>query len=207
MVDVKAERSRKTPLSARRVIFFANTNPPQRAWRRYIVRHFDPDLHPRESGLIYGIGSRDELMKVLIEFRSVVDSLVTLPVARSYKGSNLLRLIEHRAQLQYDRHYWTDDERVFRTHKTTNGTFSELLFAQILFSLEEAPRTSFRRCEACRRYFFEPTRRPVAYCSQRCRDRARVARYRERNRERYLAYQRSLMAERRSDADPLQGGW
>ena len=199
MVQVKSERSRKTPLSARRVIFFANTNPPQRAWRRYVVRHFDRDLHPPEGMPIYGIGSRDELMQILTEFRSAVDTLITLPGARSYEGSVLLRLIEHRAQLQHDRHYWASDKRVFRTEKTANGTFSELLFAQILFALQKAPRTCFRRCETCRRYFFEPTRRLVGYCSQRCRDRARVDRYRERNRERYLAYQRSLMAERRSD--------
>jgi len=186
-------------LSVRRAIFFANTNPPQRGWRRYVVRHFDRDLHPQETEPIYGIRSRDELLQILTDFRSVFDSLVTLPRAKSYEGANLLRLIEHRAQLQYDRHYWTDDERVFRTHKTMKGSFSELLFAQILFSLEEVPRTSFRRCEACRSYFFEATRRPVAYCSQPCRDGARIARYRERNRERYLAYQRTLMAERRSD--------
>ena len=196
---MKSKRTHSIPPSARLVIFFANVNPPQRAWRRYVVRHFDREFHPPETGAVYGIASRDELVAILTEFRSVVDSLVSLQAARSYDGSKLLGLIEHRAQLQYDRHYWADDERVYRTHKTTHGSFSELLFAHILFSLEAAPRTSFRRCEACRHYFFEPTRRPVVYCSQRCRDRARVGRYRERNRERYLAYQRSLMAERRSD--------
>jgi hypothetical protein len=148
---------------------------------------------------IYGVKSRDELMQILNEFRSAFDSLVTLPRVSSYEASILLRHIDERAQLQHDRHYWTADERVFQTDKTANGSFSELLFAQILFALREAPRTCFRRCEACQRYFFEPTRRLVSYCSQRCRDRARVARYRERNPERYLAYQRRLMAERRGD--------
>ena len=64
------------------------------------------------------------------------------------------------------------------------------------------PFTSIKQCQACGRFFYEPRRKAARLCSAACRTkeaRARTARYRAEHKEEYRAYQRKLMAKRRSE--------
>lgn len=174
-----------TPESARELLHYANAHPTEATWRRSVLgpaaklvlrRHESPPEVPT-----YGVRSLAELNPILEEFRQVMAQWVNLESVYSAEAEQLLQTTIDRSNLVFDGWFLgADSGQLVEKWDTGQKTFAEYLYSKLLLALRESPYRCFHRCEACGKFFYDPSQRRVKYCSKTCLNRTMVKRFRER---------------------------
>ncbi len=173
------------PESLQAVLHYVNAQPTEKTWRRLALgRAADlilaPDSEPPNLATM-GLRSLDGLNHILAEYRDVLSRWVHLESAYSIDARALLQMLNQRAQARFAGWGLSPvSEQLVEKWETDELTFSQALFAQLALALKEVPFRTIHRCEACQRFFYDPSQRRVMYCSAACRNRTMVRRYRAR---------------------------
>jgi hypothetical protein len=147
--------------------------------------------------------SLEQVEPILEEFQRVLTQLTNAPSIEAVELSDILHVINARAQAVLKRWTWARGTgRPFPQITTKNSSFEESLYAQLLSAMQVEAFTSIKQCRRCERFFYEPRRSIARFCSARCRARdarLRAERYRKEHPDAYREYQRRLMAKRRRE--------
>lgn len=200
-----ATRNRQTrnraPFAWAPVLHFANARPTATSWEAVLLKPYG--VKPMPGRPTFGFTSREQIEPILGEFRRVVGQLVNAPSVEAAELSDILDIINARAQGVLKKWTWVHGAaRVFPRIETRNDSFEESLYAQLATAMTVEPFTTIKQCRQCERFFYEPRRSTARLCSARCRardDRQRAERYREEHKDEYREYQRRLMAKRRRE--------
>jgi hypothetical protein len=183
------------------VLHYANGRPTESTWRQFLL--VQSATSPVPDSPIFGIASLAQLLPILIAFRDLLARLVRYPTVRAAESSDVRATINERACPRFLGWSWVRGTgRLFARLETEDLTFEQSLYAQLGVAMQEEAFTVLKQCGSCDRFFYEPRRQKVRYCSVSCRDAAalaRVQRYREADPNRYRDYQRRLMAQRRRE--------
>jgi hypothetical protein len=197
---MSAARTRKTPFAWRQLLHYANGRPTAATWRQFLLRR--SITQPVPDDVTLGL-SFAELEPVLAEFRSLLDRLLSFRTVRQAEASDVMLLINQRAQGQFRGWIWLKGTgKLFPRVEPKDRTVEQTLYAQLALALTVEPFTAFKRCKQCGRFFYEPRRQRARLCSAACRRadaKTRALQYRETHQEDYRNYQRKLMAKRRED--------
>jgi hypothetical protein len=193
------------PFAWRRVLHFANAHPTAKNWTAILLQRRG---RPGPNAQVFGLKGADEVAPILAEFRRVLSRLVAYRTPRAAEFSDILTLINERARLRSDGWLWERGTgRTFHRIETATSSFEESLYAQLGLALMVESFLSVTECRRCGRFFYVGRRRNTRLCSPRCRvldARARAARHRSQNPDKYREQQRRLMAARRAAARQQQ---
>jgi hypothetical protein len=183
------------------VLHFANARPTEANWRDVLLKPYG--MRPMPGVRTFDFTSSEQVEPILGEFRRVFGQLVNAPSIEAVELSDILHVIDTRAQAILKRWTWARGTgRPFPEIATKNGSFEESLYAQLLIAMQVEAFTSIKQCRQCERFFYEPRRSTARFCSARCRARdarQRAERYRREHQDEYREYQRRLMAKRRRE--------
>jgi predicted RNA-binding Zn-ribbon protein involved in translation (DUF1610 family) len=194
-------RSRTLPHVLRVVRRYLNTRVTPRNWRRVVLGPFRNAILPRgvrpPQTPVFGVSSADELQKILDEYRPFVQRLIQLDRYDSAEAIALCKALAQRAKLQVKGLTFNRRTGLLTpSWDTATSSFTEMLYAYLVLAFQEVPPRHLHECESCGKFFLDPSRRRMTFCSPKCRNAELVRRYRERHPEKYRAYQRRLMRER-----------
>jgi hypothetical protein len=172
--------SARTPYPVRVVLHYANAKPTRRTWRRTAVGPFARYVPVPPDGSVFGVESYEELDAHLSEFRGVLGRWIELSRKDRGERRQLLGIVGERARLRIVRWVSRGDGTIAEVFDTDTNSFSEMLYSYLALALRTVPVSRLRRCAVCPRIFFYPSRRRALYCSERCRMRTMMRRYRAR---------------------------
>jgi hypothetical protein len=182
-------------------LHFANAKLTAKNWEAVLLKPLG--MRPTPGLPPFGFTSLEQVEPILVEFRRVFGQLVNAPSVEAVELSDILAIINSRAQGVLKKWTWVQRTgRVFPRIETKNNSFEEGLYAQLATAMTGEPFTVVKQCRQCERFFYEPRRSTARLCSAPCRARdarARAERYREEHKDEYREYQRRLMAKRRRE--------
>src|SRR5262245_5806720 len=191
----------RAPFAWAPVLHFANARLTEANWHAVLLKPYG--MKPMPGVAVFGLTSLEQVEPVLAEFQRVFGELVNAPSIEAVERSDILDVINARAQGVLKKWSWLQGAaRVFPRIETKNGSFEESLYAQLATAMTVEPFTSIKQCRQCKRFFYEPRRSIARFCSARCRERdarQRAEQYRSEHRDEYREYQRRLMARRRRE--------
>ncbi len=177
------------PFALKVVFHFANLRTTDRSWRHDILRPFKKAMLGRDlpptlpETPVFGVTSRHDLSEQLTGYRLVLDRMIS---ARNYNDPQARELwasVCEKAKLKVRAwHQHPRDGHAFPEWETEGNTFGDMLYSFLVHALSEVSPASIHRCSACDRFFYEPSQRRVKYCSDRCKKRITMQRYRARQR-------------------------
>ena len=165
------------------VLHYANATPNERGWRRDAVGPFRRFIPIPPEGPVFGLGTRADLEKHLVEFRGILARWLKLRRTDRAEETELLGILKERSRIRIERWLRKGDGKLTASYATESNSFSEMLYSYLALALSEVPASRLRQCVACPRFFLSASRRRALYCSGRCRIRTMMRRYRKRLRE------------------------
>lgn len=172
-------------------LHYLNLQAESRTWRRELAKpHEGPKRElSKGTGQLFGISSATQLREMLGEFQDFGTRILALdPSFGSAPGSARVLLLKelHRAAALSVDAFVVD--RVAGclgvSWGTQNESCKQMFYGFLALALLEAPFWPIAKCDACGVFFPKPSHRGIKYCSERCRQRIQIARYRERIRDR-----------------------
>lgn len=180
----------KVPYAAQVALAYANLHPTPKSWRRQMLRPVNranvtwySEGELRDDEPLFGVQSYDELQALLANYQAVVERVVQTQRYDSPDADELWKLILQRARLiVVDWHKDPKTGRVFAEFSTRGETFEEVLYSYLQLALVDTDAAAIRKCHECEQFFYNPSRHAVLYCTDRCKKRIMMRRYRKRKR-------------------------
>ena len=191
--------SARIPHALEMVFHYANSAPAENTWRRIVLGPI-PEGAPAPATQssdrpIWNVKSLEELQHILEDFRATLRRWVELDSVYSDESVRLVDEINDRAKLHFKGWQLSPlNERLFEVWDTENASLNELLYTWLAAALKEVSFKAIHQCEACGKFFYD-AKSPRKFCSNACRNRVTVRRYRERR-----------SAERDPEAPPKRRG-
>ncbi len=210
-MPTRRTRSKRHPPDAwKTVLYFVNGGPSPDTWKEFLLAAPPAPIKLAPGvaipdGPLEGLRSFDELEAILREFRDYLSRLVRFPTVRAAEASEVRATLNQRAQGEFKGWQWARGTgRLFARIEPADLSREQSLYAQLATAMTVESFTVIKQCgrRECGRFFYEPKRRKVRYCSAACGEadaKARTLRYREEHQDEYREYQRRLMAKRRRE--------
>jgi len=164
------------------------------------AKEYAPKGADLPDGSVYGVSSLEELDRLLTEFRALLSRWAHIREAGEVKRHLLIKETTSRAGLRLKGHVLSKATGLLTpVWDTENESFEEMIYSFLVLALQEVPPTVLHQCDECGKFFYDPSRREVKYCTTRCTNRAMARRHRERDPEAHRRYQRELMRRRRKE--------
>jgi len=191
----------RAPFAWAPLLHFANARLTEANWQAVLLKPYG--MQPMAGVAVFGFTSLEQVEPVVADFRRVFGQLVNAPSIEAVERSDILDLINARAQGVLKKWTWLQGAaKVFPRIETKNDSFEESLYAQLATAMTVEAFTSIKQCRQCERFFYEPRRSIARFCSAPCRAldaKQRAERYRIEHQDEYREYQRRLMAKRRRE--------
>jgi len=198
------ERGDQPPAALKEVLRYGNARPTQKDWKRVVLgvaaKEYAPKGADLPNGSVYGVSSLEELDNILTEFRALLSRWAHIGEAGEVERHLLIEETTARAGLLLKGHVLSKRTGLLiPVWATEHDGFAEMLHSIVVLAFAEISPTTFHQCDECGRFFYDPSRREVKYCTRRCVNRAMARRHRERDPEAHRRYQRELMRRRREE--------
>lgn len=195
---------KRKPIGALAIsLYYLNQRTGELTWRRDLAVPHESGARElsKSEGKLFGIASATELRNILDRFQDFGTELLSLDPAfgstHRSRRVQVLREFFNRAGLTLVGFAQEEKSgRLVPSWSTANNSCEEMLYGILAIALQEEAYWPIAKCVACECFFAKPSHRSTKYCSNRCRKRVQVARYRERHPDQYRDYQRELMQSR-----------
>jgi len=135
----------------------------------------------------------EKTTKIQKKMREVLEKVL------SAKGDELFAPVLSLPSTRINLYVDGDEIRVEHHYKSDE----DIAIYKFIHLLSLIPRSAIRKCEGCKRYFFNPTQRKKRFCNVHCTWRYSAKKRREADPEGYRAKQRAIMRKHRKKGREL----